>query len=181
MTTMALGSKSSLGFTVLSCTVQEEDNSRKESCTWLWDDMTIDRRPEERTTLIEYNSVLKEGYKKREQSTFLVQRSPLQTIRAGRLGGEMRDYQLPYSTVLPVPLFMPSRSQAQETLSVRELPSAEIKSKSQMTQSNGLCPEKREVSELLSNLPQITQPTKLQMRVSSLISPPPKLYDTPGH
>ncbi|KAM4699382.1 telethonin-like [Discoglossus pictus] len=159
--------KSSIVFTVLSCTVEGEDTSKKESYTMYWDDLTVEKRPEERTTLSEHDSMLKEEYEKREQTMFLIQRSPLQTIRAGRFGGEMREYKLPYKTVLPVPLFMPSKSPTQEV----PWPSEELP---KMIYINGLCPEKREVTGLVSNLPKLIQPTKL--RVSSFISPPPSLY-----
>ncbi|XP_075445190.1 telethonin [Ascaphus truei] len=176
---MALDTKPTINLTVLSCNVQEEDTAKKESCTWLWDDLTMESRPEERMTLSEDDFLLKEGLEKRQQTVFLVQRSLLQTIRAGRLGGEMRDYQLPYKTVLPMPLFTPSRVQAQDMLpAVALIPDEELRAKLEMIYLSGLCAEKREVAGLTSDLPQVIQPTKMQLRVSSLISPPPKLYDT---
>ncbi|KAM8966670.1 telethonin-like [Pelodytes ibericus] len=170
---MDVDTKSTISFTILSCNVQEENVSKKESCTWLWDDLTMDNRPEERVTLSECDSVHKQGYEKKEQTIFIIQRSPLQTIRLGRFGGEIRDYHLPYKSVLPVPLFMPSKIQAPTS----EEPLAKMK----MTHSNGLCAEKREVTGLLNNLPHVMTPNKLPLRVSSLISPPPDLHDTNWH
>ncbi|XP_053322735.1 telethonin-like [Spea bombifrons] len=169
---MDLDAKPTVNFTVLKCNVKEMDVSKRESCTWLWNDLTLESRPEERQTLLECNREAKETFEKREETIFIIQRSPLQTIRVGRLGGEIRDYHLPYKTVFPVPLFVPSR--------VQPLPSDVPPTTSRMV-SNGLCSEKTEVIGLIGNLPQVVQPTKMALRVSSFISPPPSLHDTTRH
>ncbi|XP_068090667.1 telethonin-like [Hyperolius riggenbachi] len=159
---------------VLSCCVQEEDVIRRESCTLQWDDLTVDTRPEERVALSESDSEHEEKYEKQQQTVFIVQRSPLQIMRAGILGGKLRDYQLPYKTHLPVPLFMPTRLNKQDNMSAEEQ-----YSELRMTHSNGLSTEKHDITGLVSNLPKVIQPAKL--RVSSLISPPPNLYDANLH
>ncbi|XP_073532730.1 telethonin-like [Phyllobates terribilis] len=166
--------KSSITFTVLSCKVQEEDLDKKETCTWQWDDLTVERRPEERKTLSEFDSVNKEGYDQKRQTVLLVQRSPLQSIRAGILGGYMQDYKLPYRNLLPVPLFVPSRLHTPDKLSPEDL-----RSKQKMTHTNGLYTDKQDITTLINRLPNVTQP--ITLRVSSLISPPPSLYNTNTH
>ncbi|CAH2283719.1 Hypothetical predicted protein [Pelobates cultripes] len=171
---MDLEFKSTVNFTVLSCNVKEEDVSKRESCSLFWDDLTMDIRPEERVTLSESDTVLQQGYEKKEQTIFIIQRSPLQTITIGRFGGEMQNYHLPYMTVLPVPLFTPKNR-------IKTQPPEETPSVIQMTHLNGPCAAKREVTGLVSNLPQVIQPNKLPVRFSSLISPPPNLHDTTGH
>ncbi|KAM4687199.1 telethonin-like [Rhinophrynus dorsalis] len=176
---MDLEPKPTINFAVLRCNVQEEDLAKKESCTLHWDDLIMESHLEERMTLSERDMVLKEGYEKRQQTIFLVQRSPLQTIRVGRLGGDMRHYQLPHKTLLPVPLFTPRLVQAQDQVLPQDHKALQTSMK--MLQSNGLCVGKRDIVGLVSDLPQVMQPAKMQLRVSSLISPPPVLHDTTWH
>ncbi|KAM4027382.1 telethonin-like [Anomaloglossus baeobatrachus] len=165
--------KSSVTFTVLSCNVQEEDLEKREFCSWQWDDLTVERRPEGRKILSEFDSVNKEGYEQKQQTVFLVQRSPLQNIRAGILGGSMQYYKLPYRSLLPVPLFVPSRLHTPDELSPEDLHAKKI------SHTNGLCTDKQDISGLVNRLPKVTQP--ITLRVSSLISPPPSLYNTNTH
>ncbi|XP_056378963.1 telethonin-like [Hyla sarda] len=166
--------KSSVNFTVLSCSVQEEDLDKKESCTWQWDDLTVETRPQERKTLSEFDSLNRKGYGQKQETVFLVQRSPLQTIRAGVLGRDMQDYKLPYRPLLPVPLFVPNRLRTPEELSPEDLPF-----KQKMTPTNGLYPDKQDITALINSLPKVIHPSTL--RVSSLISPPPSLYNANTH
>uniref|UniRef100_A0A8C5M3I6 Uncharacterized protein n=1 Tax=Leptobrachium leishanense TaxID=445787 RepID=A0A8C5M3I6_9ANUR len=164
--------KTTVNFTVLSCNLQEDDVSRRQTCIWAWDDLTMDTRPVERVTLVERDAVLKQEYEKKEQTIFIIQRSPLQIMKVGRFGGDMRYYHLPYKIVLPIPIFTPNRIQTP----LPEEPPTKIK-----TLLNGLCNEKREVAGLLSNLPQVINPNKLPLRISCLISPPPSLYGSSCH
>ncbi|XP_069816378.1 telethonin-like [Dendropsophus ebraccatus] len=171
---MEMEAKSSVNFTVLSCKMQEEDLDKKESCIWQWDDLTVENRPEERKTLSECDSLNREGYEQKQQMVFLVQRSPLQILRAGILGSHMQDYKLPYKTLLPVPLFVPSRLHTPDEMSPEDL-----HFKQKMTHTNGLCPDKQDITALINTLPKVMQPMKI--RVSSLISPPPSLYNANTH
>lgn len=122
-----------------------------------------------RTALLERNSIRHEQYEKQQQDTFLVQRSPYLNIQMGRLGEKMRQYQLPYNNVLPVPLFMPCK------LPVQHSPAEEWKSPTmdrQTAMSNGYATAKREVEQIKKDLPKLIQPAKLDFQVSSLVSRP---------
>ncbi|XP_066435206.1 telethonin-like [Eleutherodactylus coqui] len=164
---MDVEAESSIDFSVLRCSLQEDDLDKKESCTWQWDDLKVERRPEERNSLFEFDSVNNEGFERKQQIVFLVQRSPLQTVRAGILGRSMRDYKLPYTCLLPVPLFVPSRLHLPE----------DSGSKQKMTHSDGLHADKQDITGLIHRLPKVIQP----LQVSSFISPPPSLYNTNIH
>ncbi|KAM3928886.1 telethonin-like [Leptodactylus fuscus] len=171
---MDMKSKSDINSTVLSCSMHEENLDKKESCTWQWDDLTVESRPRDRKTISEFDAVNKEGYKQAQQTVFLVQRSPLQTIKGGILGGYMQSYKLPYKNLLSVPLFVPSRLHAADNLSP-----ADLSSKQKMTHTNGLYTNKQDITRLINSLPTVIKPTKLQ--VVSLITPPPSLYNANTH
>ncbi|XP_060103726.1 telethonin-like [Heteronotia binoei] len=94
---------------VLNCDVEERDDAKKESFSLLWEDLTLEERRQERTTLLEWNSACRERYETQHQDTFLVQRSPTMKIQMGRPGKKLKMYHLPYKNVLPVPLFIPSK------------------------------------------------------------------------
>uniref|UniRef100_A0A7M4G019 Uncharacterized protein n=1 Tax=Crocodylus porosus TaxID=8502 RepID=A0A7M4G019_CROPO len=114
MFSAALNCPGTVHLTVLNCDVEEKNIANKEFYTLLWEDLTMETRQQERTALLERNSVCHEKYEKQQQDTFLVQRSPYLNIQMGRLGEQMRQYQLPYKNVLPVPLFMPCKGRAHQ-------------------------------------------------------------------
>ncbi|XP_023668142.1 telethonin [Paramormyrops kingsleyae] len=148
------------------CEVEESNVEKREGCYFAWLDLVMETRPEQNTTLSENMTRPKESYTQRQVDHFLVQRSLDQRIRMGRLGQRMEEYHLPYRNVLPVPMFVPwnvaSLRDSQRT------PTPEL----ERGRSNGLCADKKDVSEITKDIPKVVQPSRVDFRASLLISPP---------
>ncbi|XP_006000048.1 telethonin [Latimeria chalumnae] len=174
MPSPVLGSCSPRPFTTLNCDVEESNTAKREFYTLHWEDLTLGTRPEDGTVLSEHNSLHKEYYGKKHQTTFLLQRSPAQKVKIGRLGEKMVEYQLPYRNVLPVPIFVPSRASVQgsklEWATAPEKPKAILEFEEAL--SNGSCPDKQYITEIKKDLPKVNQPASMDFRVSSLVSYP---------
>uniref|UniRef100_V9LB16 Telethonin n=1 Tax=Callorhinchus milii TaxID=7868 RepID=V9LB16_CALMI len=103
--------KSFGGGLTLNCDIKENNSAKKEFFTAHWEDLILITKPDNRIILNEDNVSCKEHYDQKQQAMFILQRSPDQKMRMGRLGGKIMEYCLPYKNVLPVPVFMPSRVQ----------------------------------------------------------------------
>ncbi|KAK1159036.1 telethonin [Acipenser oxyrinchus oxyrinchus] len=136
----------------LGCTVKEADPGRKESYTAEWQDLVLSTQPEDRCSVREVNDARKESFHRQHQVVSLFQRSPRGLLRLGTLGGPMTEYQLPYRSVLPLPLFTPaelSGKRGTEQLA-RDSPTLD-----------GACPTKREISDITRDLPPLSQPFRM--------------------
>ncbi|KAG7457996.1 hypothetical protein MATL_G00233180 [Megalops atlanticus] len=155
------------------CDVAEDNERQREHYQSTWLELVMETRPEEKVTLCERDSSKKESYEQKQVAHFLVRRSPDQRIRLGRQGEKMKEYQLPYKNVLPVPMFMPSKA-VQFKESERAPTPAELRSIMEFERvlSSGVCPEKREVCQITKDKPKIIQPINIGFRASGLVSPP---------
>ncbi|XP_033026862.1 telethonin-like [Lacerta agilis] len=154
MRTPLLRSPDTLQVNILNCDVEERNVAKKENFSMLWEDLTMEIRRQERTTLLEWNSFHREKYEKQQQDTILVQRSPSLKIQMGRLGEKMKVYRLPYKNVLPVPLFKPSK-----------LPSKHNYAPEGCQARNGSASEKEAIRQMAEG-PQSTKPG---FQISSLL------------
>ncbi|XP_041649060.1 telethonin [Cheilinus undulatus] len=77
------------------CDLQEENQWKKESYEACWLSVVLETRPQYKLTLSETDSVHRESYKQQQVIHFTVQRSPSQTLRLGRDGGDMTEHRLP--------------------------------------------------------------------------------------
>ncbi|XP_043921054.1 telethonin-like [Protopterus annectens] len=166
--------RNTLNITALSSNVEEQDTAKKEYYSLSWENVIMGTRIEERTTLSDHNNLQREHYEKKQQMVFLVQMSPDQKMKTGRLGEKMVEYQLPYKKVLPVPVFMPPKvqdSRSQRTATPEELRAME-KFENALSDETGTY--KRHVDDIKKDMPKVVQPSRLNVRISSLLSPPPK-------
>ncbi|MBN3274119.1 TELT protein, partial [Polyodon spathula] len=125
------------------------------------------------TTLSENNTQKKETYEKKHLDIFLVQRSPDQKMKMGRLGERMTEYQLPYRNVLPVPIFMPSKVMSVAKDLTRAPTPAELKAIMEFEKalSKGVSVGRREISEITKEMPKVIQPIRMDFRASNLVAP----------
>ncbi|XP_067884398.1 telethonin-like [Heterodontus francisci] len=136
------------------------------------------------TALTEDNSTRKEHYDQNQQVTFIVQSSPDQRMRMGRLGEKALEYQLPYKNVLPVPVFVPCKISvvAKDYLMAEHSPTlAELRTtekSERVINTRWSCPDKHQGSEMKKELSQIVQPASVNFRASALLSPP-NMYSQP--
>ncbi|KPP70450.1 telethonin-like [Scleropages formosus] len=155
------------------CELKENNEEHREYYQSTWLDLVTETRPEHNTTLLESDALRRESYTRAQVAHFLVQRSPQQRIRLGRLGQGMTEHQLPYRNVLPVPIFAPSNvaslKEASRTPTPDELRAAVALEREL---SSGVCADKTEVSHITRDMPKVVQPRRVEFRASGLISPP---------
>ncbi|XP_026780619.3 telethonin [Pangasianodon hypophthalmus] len=89
--------------------VKEADESKRESYEATWLDLVMETRPEYKDTLIERDSARKESYERKRVRHFVVRRFLNQTFCTGEDGTKLREYQLPYKSVLPLQMFVPRK------------------------------------------------------------------------
>uniref|UniRef100_UPI00398E54CD telethonin-like n=1 Tax=Pristiophorus japonicus TaxID=55135 RepID=UPI00398E54CD len=173
-----------LPFTALNCDIMEDNSAKSECFTACWEDLIMVTKTASRTALTEDNSTRKEHYDQNQRATFVVQRSPDQRMRMGRLGEKALEYQLPYKNVLPVPVFVPSKIPlvAKEDLMTEHSPTPEelrvIEKFERALNSRRSYPDKQKGSKMKKGLPGIVQPTSVNFRASALLSPP-NMYSQP--
>ncbi|MGH0183441.1 UNVERIFIED_CONTAM: hypothetical protein FKN15_012074 [Acipenser sinensis] len=129
-------------------------------------------RPAPGTTLSENNSQKKERYEKKHLD-FLVQRSPYQKMKIGRLGERMTEYQLPYMNVLPVPIFVTNKVLFVAKDSERAPTSVELKAIMEFEKalSSGVRVGRREIYEIMKEMPNVFQPIRMDFSASNLVLP----------
>ncbi|XP_056619081.1 telethonin [Triplophysa dalaica] len=145
--------------------LQEMDEIARESYEATWLDLLMETRPEYKMIRSEKDSVRKESYESKQVVHFTVRRFPNQTLCMGREGEPMQEYHLPYKKILPIAMFVPRDVTRPD---VTRSPSA-VDSK---TSSNGIWPQKRELSSITEHKPMVIQARSQDFRASSLISPP---------
>uniref|UniRef100_A0AAY4CDV7 Zmp:0000000930 n=1 Tax=Denticeps clupeoides TaxID=299321 RepID=A0AAY4CDV7_9TELE len=144
--------------------VKEINEKQKESFEATWLDTVMETRPDQKTSLFENDSLKRETHEQKKWAHFVVRRNPDQSIRVGRLGGTMQKYQLPYKSILPLPIFVPTH-----VIPQRELKGSlelENETKFDRVSQSGICSMKREVSEITKDMPPIIRPTRQDFRAS---------------
>ncbi|XP_055067058.1 telethonin [Misgurnus anguillicaudatus] len=150
---------------------QETDEIARESYEATWLDLMMETRPEYKMTRFEKDSVRKESYESKQVVHFKIRRFPNQMLCMGREGEPMREYQLPYKSILPIPIFVP-RGITKPDVTREPSPTA----LDTETGSREIWPQKREISSITDHKPMVIQPKSLEFRASSLISPPQELH-----
>uniref|UniRef100_A0A3B5AR29 Telethonin n=1 Tax=Stegastes partitus TaxID=144197 RepID=A0A3B5AR29_9TELE len=77
------------------CDLQEDNQLCRESYEACWLGLVLETRPQYRQTLSETDSIRRESYKQQQVAHFMVERSPSQMLRLGRINEAMTEHQLP--------------------------------------------------------------------------------------
>ncbi|KAG9355756.1 hypothetical protein JZ751_000594, partial [Albula glossodonta] len=162
------------------CDVAEDNEKHREHYQSVWLELVMETRPQEKVALFEKDSSKKESYEREQVTHFLVRRSPEQIIGLGRQGEKLKEYQLPYKNVLPLPVFLPRKATLSKD-SERAPTPAELQSIMEFERalSSGVCPEKRAISQITKDIPKVIQPIRVNFNASGLISPPGDSPDIP--
>ncbi|XP_075033176.1 telethonin [Mixophyes fleayi] len=151
--------------TELSCQVKEDNTSQREHYSAEWLDTSLFSRPEESCNARDANVWRRESFRQQGQTRFLVQRSPAQVMRMGRLGHRLTQYQLPYQRTLPLPIFKPTdlitKMERMETPpQLRGM--IEFERALSYPGSDGMCQDKTPVSQITKELPPVMQPARME-------------------
>ncbi|XP_029429240.1 telethonin-like [Rhinatrema bivittatum] len=155
----------------LSCHWREDNTARKEHFSAEWKDLSLSSRPEQGCSLREVNDLQRETYSQQRQTQFLVQRSPWNIMKMGRLGDRTTEYHLPYQRSLPVPIFKPMdlSTKVERVGTPPELRGMmEFERALSNPGNNGLCQDKKMISEIKMELPPVMQPVRLEFGNSEL-------------
>ncbi|XP_069490832.1 telethonin-like [Ambystoma mexicanum] len=162
--TVVLRSAGMLSAAELSCQVQEENTARREFYTADWKDLSLSSRAEKGCCMREANDHRRETYAKQHEVKFLVQRSPWKVMKLGRLGENQKEYHLPYERALPIPIFKPVDlgGKTERVPTPQQLRSMMEFERALSNPGNGLCRDKKMVSEITKDLPPVMQPVRME-------------------
>ncbi|XP_073464206.1 telethonin [Aquarana catesbeiana] len=151
--------------TDLSCEVKEDNRARRERYSAEWLDTSIYSRPEERCSARDADVQRRESFRQQGQTQFLVQRSPAQIMKMGRLGHHYTQYNLPYQQMLPLPIF----KLADLTTKIDRMATPpQLRSMIDFERalsnpgSDGICQDKTPVSQITKELPPVMQPARME-------------------
>ncbi|KAM4692349.1 telethonin [Rhinophrynus dorsalis] len=149
----------------LSCYVKEDNNARREHFSAEWLDTSVFSRPEESCNARDANVWRRESFRQQGQTLFMVQRSPKQVMRMGRLGGRLTQYQLPYQRSLPLPIFKPADliTKMERIATPPQLRGMiEFERALSNPGTDGMCQDKIPVSSITKELPPVIQPARME-------------------
>ncbi|XP_078501783.1 telethonin-like [Lissotriton helveticus] len=154
----------------LSCQVQEENKARRELYTAEWRDLSLSSRAEKGCCMREANDHRKETYTKCHEVRFLVQSSPWNVMKLGRLGEVQTEYHLPYQRALPLPIFKPVdlSGKTERVPTPQELSRMMAFERALSHPGDGLCQDKKMISEITKDLPQVMQMPHMEFRKVAL-------------
>ncbi|XP_078497576.1 telethonin-like [Lissotriton helveticus] len=157
--TVALRGAGMLSAAELSCQVQEENKARRELYTAEWRDLSLSSRAEKGCCMREADDHRKETYTKSHEVRFLVQKSPWNIMKLGRLGEVQTEYHLPYQRALPLPIFKPVdlSGKIERVPTPQELHRMMAFERALTHPGDGLCRDKKVISEITKDLPQVMQ------------------------
>lgn len=105
----------------------------------------------------------RESFAQQGQEYFLVQRSPAQIMKMGRLGHPYTKYQLPFQ--LPLPIFKP----ADLTIKMDRMATPpQLRSMIEFERAlsnpgtDGICQDKTPISQITKELPPVMQPARME-------------------
>ncbi|XP_030077643.1 telethonin [Microcaecilia unicolor] len=169
--TVVLKTAGILSAAELSCQWREDNMARREHFSAEWEDLSLSTRPEQGCFLREVNELHHETYSQQGQIQFIVQRSPLNIMRMGRLGDRTTEYHLPYQRSLPVPIFKPvDLSTKVERVATPPEVHDMIAFERALSnpETNGLCQDKKMISEIKKELPPVLQPIRIEFEKPGL-------------
>ncbi|KAG8449327.1 hypothetical protein GDO86_016337 [Hymenochirus boettgeri] len=149
----------------LSCHVQEDNTAKREHFSAEWIDTSVFSRPEESCSARDANVWKRESFRQQGQTRFLVQQSPAQIMKMGRLGQRLTQYQLPYQRALPIPIFKPADlSTKMERIATPPQLRGMIEFERALSNpgNDGLCQDKTPLSQITKELPPVMQPTRVE-------------------
>ncbi|XP_077113806.1 telethonin [Ranitomeya variabilis] len=157
----------------LSCQLKEDNMARHEHYSAEWLDTSVFSRPEESCNARDANVWRRESFRQQGMTHFLVQRSPAQVMKMGRLGQRLTQYQLPYMRTLPLPIFKPAdlSSKMDRMATPPQLRSMiEFERALSNPGTDGLCQDKIPVSQITKELPPVMQPARMELSKPGLAS-----------
>ncbi|KAM8947432.1 telethonin [Pelodytes ibericus] len=149
----------------LTCHVKEDNTARREHFAAEWLDTSLYSRPEESCSARDADIQRRESFRQQGETRFLVQRSPAQIMRMGRLGNRLTQYQLPYQRALPLPIF---KLADLSTKMERNATPPQLRSMMDFERalshpgSDGVCQDKIPVSQITKELPPVMQPARME-------------------
>ncbi|XP_069490835.1 telethonin-like [Ambystoma mexicanum] len=163
---IVLRSAGMLSAAELSCQVQEENTARREFYTADWKDLSLSSRAEKGCSMREADERRKETYAKQHEVRFLVQRSPWNVMKLGRLGEPQIEYYLPYQRALPIPIFKPVdlSGKTERVPTPQELRRMMEFERALSHPGDGLCRDKKTISEITKDLPRVMQPVHMDFQ-----------------
>ncbi|KAJ1135266.1 hypothetical protein NDU88_001707 [Pleurodeles waltl] len=155
--TVVLRGAGMLSTAELSCQVREENKARRECYTAEWRDLSLSSRAEKSCSMREADDHRKETYTKCREVQFLVQRSPWNIMKLGRLGEVQTEYHLPYQRALPLPIFKPVdlSGKTERVPTPQELRRMMEFERALSHPGDGLCQDKKMISEITKDLPPV--------------------------
>ncbi|XP_069093544.1 telethonin-like [Pleurodeles waltl] len=153
--TVVLRGAGMLSTAELSCQVREENKARRECYTAEWRDLSLSSRAEKSCSMRESDDHRKETYTKYNEVQFLVQRSPWNIMKLGRLGEVQTEYHLPYQRALPLPILKPVdlSGKTERVPTPQELRRMMEFERALSHPGDGLCQDKKMISEITKDLP----------------------------
>ncbi|XP_068120339.1 telethonin [Hyperolius riggenbachi] len=155
----------------LSCHLKEDNTARHEHYSADWMDMSVFSRPEERCNARDADIWRRESFAQQGQTRFLVQRSPAQIMKMGRLGHRLTQYKLPYTRTLPLPIFKPADlTTKMDRIATPPQLRGMIEFERALSHpgSDGLCQDKTPVSQITKELPPLKQPARMEFAKPAL-------------
>ncbi|TRY96484.1 hypothetical protein DNTS_031535 [Danionella cerebrum] len=142
----------------LSCSVREENPSKRESYTADWHSVDMSTLPENRQSMQMSDDSRRETLSRNWNLRPLSQTCPSGVYRVGSVETGVREHRLlPSRNSLPMAIFKPAdlgiRLGRGAPHSLEDLPPAQI--------PNGLCPDKRALEEITRDLPPL-KPTRME-------------------
>ncbi|KAM4034037.1 telethonin [Anomaloglossus baeobatrachus] len=157
----------------LSCQVKEDNKARREHYSAEWLDTSVFTRPEESCNARDANVWRRESFRQQGKTQFLVQRSPAQIMKMGRLGHRLTQYQLPYMRTLPLPIFKPADlSSKMDRMGTPPQLRSMIDFERALSNpgTDGLCQDKIPLSQITKELPPVMQPGRMEFSKPGLAS-----------
>ncbi|XP_053554017.1 telethonin [Bombina bombina] len=156
----------------LSCQVKEDNTARREHFSAEWTDTSVFSRPEERCSAGDANLWKRETFRQQGKTRFLVQCSPAQVMKMGRLGQRLTQYQLPYQRALPLPIFKPADlTTKMERISTPPTLRGLMEFERALSHpgNDGMCQDKTPVSHITKELPPVMQPARMDFAKPGLM------------
>ncbi|XP_017541711.1 telethonin [Pygocentrus nattereri] len=142
----------------LSCSVREENVSKRESYSADWHSINMKTQHEDRQSMVMSDDSRRESMSRYWQARPLTQSCPSGVRRVGTLESGVREHQLlPFRNTLPLPIFKPAELGVRLGRGTPHTPEDFIPT----CAPSGACPDKRDIQEITKELPPV-KPTRME-------------------
>ncbi|KAL7850378.1 hypothetical protein SRHO_G00197270 [Serrasalmus rhombeus] len=142
----------------LSCSVREENVSKRESYSADWQSINMKTQHEDRQSMVMSDDSRRESMSRYWQARPLTQSCPSGVRRVGTLESGVREHQLlPFRNTLPLPIFKPAELGVRLGRGTPHTPEDFIPT----CAPSGACPDKRDIQEITKELPPV-KPTRME-------------------